>query len=100
MLTPADIWLFLGLNENQVKILHTLEGMAKNEAQISRHTKLPKTTVAYALKNLYARKFLRRIIRENGRSAWKSELPRILRYFKNYPIQSALASHQSPHLSQ
>lgn len=94
MLTPNDIWLFLGLSENQVKILKTLEDMAKNEAQISRHTKLPKTTVAYILKTLYARKFLRRIIEKNKRSRWKSELPKILRYFRNYPIRSAPTYHQ------
>jgi len=84
-----DIYNVLGFTVAERKVMLTLTKMAKSVAMISRHSQVPTMTVVYCLKKLEARKLVRKI-RNEKRVAWKSNLPRIVRHFKNIPPDQLL----------
>lgn len=82
--TDFDIYTVLGFSNAERKIMLSIPGMAKSVALISRHAKIPTMTIVYCLKKLEKRNLVRKIKR-GKRIIWKSNLPRIIRHFKNIP---------------
>ena len=67
----------------------SLIGLAKGPAIIARHAKVSLTTVIGILTKLEKRKLVRKI-KHDKNTICKSNLPRIIRHFKNIPPNHSL----------
>ena len=64
----------LGLSDAERKVLRATWNIGKDPAMISRHTKIPRSSLPTIIKRLVARKLLRRIGSDRKHIVWRADI--------------------------